>query len=91
MRAHNVANATSHELTERLRRIEGQVRGVQHMIERGETCVDVLTQIAATRAALAAVGLGVLDRELRHALADGPADPASTARDTMTAVELLLR
>lgn len=91
MKAHHAAGASNRELTERLRRIEGQVRGVQHMIERGDTCVDVLTQLAAARAALAAVGLGVVGRELRHALADGSADPVSTADHTITAVELLLR
>jgi DNA-binding FrmR family transcriptional regulator len=39
----------------RLRRIEGQVRGLQHMIERGDRCIDVLIQVSATRAALTAV------------------------------------
>lgn len=88
---HAATNATSDDLTQRLRKIAGQVRGVQHMIERGEPCIDVLTQISAARAALAAVALGLLDGQLRHALADGHVDADRAAVDTMAAVELLIR
>lgn len=61
----SIRNATPDELIARLRKIEGQIRGLQHMIERGDRCTDVLTQIAAARAALGAVGLGLVDCELR--------------------------
>ncbi len=50
----------------RLRRIEGQVRGLQRMIEDDEYCIDVLTQIASVSKALQSVGLGLLDEHLRH-------------------------
>ena len=50
----------------RLRRIEGQVRGVQRMVEEDTYCIDVLTQISAATKALEAVALGLLDEHLRH-------------------------
>ena len=53
----------------RLRRIEGQVRGLQRMIDEDEYCIDVLTQIASVSKALQGVGLGLLDEHLRHCVA----------------------
>jgi CsoR family transcriptional regulator, copper-sensing transcriptional repressor len=53
----------------RLRRIEGQVRGLQRMVENDEYCIDILTQIAAATKALQAVSLGLLDEHLRHCVA----------------------
>jgi DNA-binding FrmR family transcriptional regulator len=53
--------ATKEQLQTRLRRIEGQVRGVQGMVEEDRYCIDVLTQIAAIQAALDKVALGLLD------------------------------
>ena len=50
----------------RLRRIEGQVRGVAKMIEDDKYCIDVLTQIASVTKALQGVGLGLLDEHVRH-------------------------
>lgn len=74
-------DATAAELVTRLRRIEGQVRGLQHMINRGDRCIDILTQIAATRAALTAVGRGVLRSEIRRAVgAGGAATPPGAGR-----------
>ncbi len=52
-------------LTNRLKRIEGQVRGINRMIEEDKYCIDILTQIAATRGALKNVGLKVLDRHVQ--------------------------
>jgi len=51
-------------LTNRLKRIEGQVRGINRMIEEDKYCIDILTQIAATRGALKNVGLKVLNRHV---------------------------
>lgn len=56
------------ELLKRLRRIEGQVRGVQRMVEEDRYCIEVLTQIAAIRAALDKVGIEVLDAHARGCL-----------------------
>lgn len=54
----------------RLRRIEGQVRGLQRMIEEDEYCIDVLTQIAAATKALQSVSIGLLDQHVRHCVAE---------------------
>ena len=56
------------ELRGRLRRIEGQVRGLQRMIEEDQYCIDVLTQLNSVTAALKAVGVGLLDGHVRHCL-----------------------
>jgi DNA-binding FrmR family transcriptional regulator len=54
------------ELGDRLRRIEGQVRGLQRMVEDEAYCIDVLTQVNAVNAALRAVGVALLDEHVRH-------------------------
>jgi len=79
----------------RLRRIEGQVRGLQRMVETDEYCVDILTQIASVTKALQGVGLGLLDEHFRHcvmeaAKADGSEGDAKV-HEAMAAVERLLR
>ena len=53
-------------LQDRLRRIEGQVRGLQRMVEEGQYCIDILTQLNSVQAALRAVGMGLLDDHVRH-------------------------
>jgi CsoR family transcriptional regulator, copper-sensing transcriptional repressor len=53
-------------LLARLRRIEGQVRGLQRMVDEDQYCIDVLTQVNSVVAALRAVGLGLLDDHVRH-------------------------
>jgi DNA-binding FrmR family transcriptional regulator len=53
----------------RMRRIEGQVRGIAKMIEDDKYCIDVLTQVSAATKALEAVALGLLDEHLRHCVA----------------------
>lgn len=54
------------EIQDRLRRIEGQVRGLQRMIDEDTYCIDVLTQVNSVTAALKAVGMGLLDDHVRH-------------------------
>ncbi len=56
----------SKDLLDRLRRIEGQVRGVQRMVEEDQYCLDILTQLNSVTAAVKAVGLGLLDGHVRH-------------------------
>jgi CsoR family transcriptional regulator, copper-sensing transcriptional repressor len=58
--------ATKDQLLTRLRRIEGQVRGIERMVEDDRYCIDVLTQITAIQAALDKVGLGLLDDHVHH-------------------------
>jgi DNA-binding FrmR family transcriptional regulator len=75
----------------RLRRIEGQVRGLQRMVDEDAYCVDVLTQVAAVQTALEQVAVQVLDAHVRHCVADavaGEDETAATERldELMTAV-----
>ncbi|QQE77175.1 metal-sensitive transcriptional regulator [Alicyclobacillus sp. SO9] len=60
----------STDLQKRLRRVEGQVRGLQKMIDDGRYCVDILVQIAAAKNALHQVGLTILDAHTRGCVAD---------------------
>jgi len=57
-------------IQQRLRRVEGQVRGVQRMVDDDAYCIDVLTQISAATKALQAVALELLDQHLAHCVAD---------------------
>ncbi|CAN5228431.1 metal-sensitive transcriptional regulator [soil metagenome] len=54
----------------RLRRIEGQVRGIERLVEGDTYCIDVLTQVAATKRALEAVALKLLEEHLAHCVVD---------------------
>jgi DNA-binding FrmR family transcriptional regulator len=54
------------ELQARLRRIEGQVRGLQRMVDEDKYCIDILTQVNSVTGALKAVGVGLLDDHVRH-------------------------
>jgi DNA-binding FrmR family transcriptional regulator len=85
-------SATKEQLLKRLRRIEGQVRGVQGMVEDDRYCIDVLTQIAAVQAALDKVALGLLDDHARHCVIDGPdAKKDERTGELMSAVGRLMR
>ena len=64
------------DLVKRLRRIEGQTRGLQTMVEEDRWCPDILQQIAAVRAALDKVALGLADGHVRHCMIEGTQDPA---------------
>jgi DNA-binding FrmR family transcriptional regulator len=67
-------------ILDRLKRIEGQVRGIEKMVEEDRYCIDVLTQVGATMTALEAVGLKLLEEHTRHcvveALASGDEEEA---------------
>lgn len=67
----------------RLRRVEGQVRGVQRMVEQDTYCIDVLTQISAATKALEAVALGLLDEHLSHCVTDAIHTGGDTASDKL--------
>lgn len=75
----------------RLRRAEGQVRGVHAMVERDAACQDVLTQIAAVRHALDAVALQLLEQHLRAAVQSEDACVAERCRNETTAAVRRLR
>ena len=63
----------------RLRRIEGQVRGLQKMVEDDKYCIDILTQVAAATKALQSVALGLLEEHLSHCVAGAIAEGGDTA------------
>jgi len=63
----------------RMRRIEGQVRGIAKMIESDQYCIDVLTQVSAATKALEAVALGLLDEHLRHCVTQAAAEGGPVA------------
>ncbi|AGM04120.1 metal-sensitive transcriptional regulator [Amycolatopsis sp. NPDC058340] len=58
------------EYLTRLRRIEGQIRGLQRMVEEDKYCIDILTQVSAATKALQSVSLGLMDEHLRHCVSD---------------------
>ena len=62
----------------RLRRIEGQVRGLQRMVEQDTYCIDVLTQVAAVTKALEAVSLGLLEDHVAHCVVEAAAEAHAT-------------
>ena len=82
--------ASKEQLTKRLARIEGQVRGVSKMVDDDRYCIDVLTQISAIQAALDKVALGLLDGHTRHCMIGGASEEAS-ADELMAAVGRLMR
>jgi DNA-binding FrmR family transcriptional regulator len=85
--------ATKDQLNKRLRRIEGQVRGIEKMVDEDRYCIDVITQISAVQAALDKVALGLLDQHARHCVVDGHAEgePAELTDELMAAVARLMR
>ncbi|MDH6125696.1 DNA-binding FrmR family transcriptional regulator [Kitasatospora sp. GP82] len=81
--------------TKRLRRVEGQIRGLQRMVETDTYCIDILTQVSATTRALQAVALGLLDEHMNHCLvaAAGAGGPEADAKlqEASAAIARLLR
>jgi len=68
----------------RLRRIEGQARGLQRMVEQDTYCIDILTQVSAMTKALQAVSLGLLEDHLRHCVVDAVAQGGPAAEQKLT-------
>ena len=85
--------ASKDQLLNRLRRVEGQVRGIEKMVEDDRYCVDVVTQISAVQAALDKVARGLLDQHARHCVVEGHADgtPEQLTDELMGAVGRLMR
>ena len=79
----------------RLRRVEGQVRGLQRMIEEDKYCIDILTQVSAATRALQSVALALLEEHISHcvkqALAEGDDDSADKVREASAAIARLVR
>jgi DNA-binding FrmR family transcriptional regulator len=72
------------DLLRRLRRVEGQVRGIQEMVDGDRYCIDVLTQISAATKALQSVAVGMFDDHLRHCVAEAVAKGGREADQKLT-------
>ena len=79
----------------RLRRIEGQARGLQRMVEEDKYCIDILTQVSAMTRALQSVALGLLDEHLNHCVVDaaieGGAEKDVKLKEASDAIARLVR
>ena len=88
--------AEKHDIVKRLHRIEGQVRGIERMVDEDRYCIDILDQISAISTALERVGLRILDGHVNHcvsgALRSGdPAAAEEKTRELLQAVERFAR
>lgn len=83
--------ANKDDIMARLKRVEGQVRGLQRMVEEDQYCIDILTQITAASNALKKVAVGLLDDHIRHCVAS----PAEAGKDMVSeataAIERLVK
>jgi DNA-binding FrmR family transcriptional regulator len=75
----------------RLRRIEGQVRGLQRMVDEDTYCIDVLTQISAVNRALQSVAVGLLDEHMRHCVRDATLNDDGADRMVTEATQAIER
>jgi len=79
----------------RLRRIEGQIRGLEKMVEEDKYCIDILTQVAAATSALQSVALGLLEDHLGHCVAQATAEggevAAAKVREASEAIARLVK
>jgi DNA-binding FrmR family transcriptional regulator len=80
------------KLNNRLRRIEGQVRGIERMVDEDRYCIDIITQISAIQAALDKVALGLLEDHTRHCVVEGRAEgsAAELTEEIMSSVARLM-
>jgi DNA-binding FrmR family transcriptional regulator len=84
--------ATKQQLLARLRRVEGQVRGIEGMVEDDRYCIDILTQISAAQAALDKIALGLLDGHAHTCVVGAdPTQQDERTEEMMAAVGRLLR
>jgi DNA-binding FrmR family transcriptional regulator len=90
-----IAAKRKDDFLKRLRRIEGQARGLQRMVEDETYCIDILTQVSATTKALQSVALGLLDEHLAHCVVDaaraGGPDAEEKVREASEAIARLVR
>ncbi|MFC4554667.1 metal-sensitive transcriptional regulator [Georgenia faecalis] len=88
-------SGTKDDYAKRLRRVEGQVRGIARMVDEDAYCIDVLTQIAAVTKALQAVGIGLVEDHLGHCVVDAArssdAEGAEKVREASEAIARLVR
>lgn len=91
----NGYDSNKDDLQQRLRRIEGQVRGISRMVEEDKYCIDILTQVSAATKALETVALSLLGDHLRHCVAEASAEGGQVAaekiREANDAIARLVR
>ncbi|MCW1958495.1 MAG: metal-sensitive transcriptional regulator [Mycobacterium sp.] len=94
-RGYSASEDTKNSYAKRLRRIEGQVRGIAKMIDEEKYCIDILTQISAVNSALQSVALGLLDEHLNHcvsqAVAAGGEEADKKLAEASAAIARLVR
>ena len=76
--------ASKESVQQRLRRVEGQVRGVQRMVDEDAYCIDILTQVAAVTKALQAVSLSLLEDHMNHCVVDAARVGDQEGREKVT-------
>ena len=90
-----IASGSKNDLLKRLRRAEGQVRGIHRMIEEDEYCIDVITQVSAATKALERVALALLDDHLGHCVAEAATEggevSAAKLQEASAAIARLVR
>ncbi len=90
-----IHNKTKDDYLKRLRRIEGQARGLQRMVEEEQYCIDILTQVSAMTKALQSVALGLLDEHLGHCVVEaaktGGPDAEIKLKEASDAITRLVR
>lgn len=79
------------DILARLRRIEGQVRGLQKMVDNDDYCIDILTQITAASNALKKVAVGLLDDHIRHCVTQGTEEGKDMVGEATAAIERLVK
>ena len=86
-----VGSQETARLLNRLRRVEGQARGLQRMLEEGRTCEEVFTQLAATKAALDRVGVLLISLKMRDCLMEEGREEAASPAAVEKALEAFLK
>lgn len=93
--AHHGYIGRKDDYLKRLRRIEGQARGLQRMVEEEKYCIDILTQVSAMTKALQAVSLGLLEEHMQHCVVDaaraGDAEANAKISEAVAAITRLVR
>ena len=83
--------ADKEEILARLRRIEGQVRGIQKMVDNDKYCIDILTQVNAATGALKQVAVGLLDDHIRHCVANQTEEGKDMIKEATAAIDRLVK
>jgi DNA-binding FrmR family transcriptional regulator len=83
--------ADKENILARLRRIEGQVRGIQKMVDGDKYCIDILTQVNAATSALKQVAVGLLDDHIRHCVANQTEEGKDMIKEATAAIDRLIK